>query len=137
MQYIRYIGLAHMRMITSDEFRQAGYPNVETQSWSYLNNFSVPIDNFTDDVLEGVIKPDPSFVVVGGDEYRPRMLERQMTPAEAVAPRINMMGAVGAGNASAGLSGATPQGFTGSGPTPGGGGGAPTSTTTGPGSGTD
>lgn len=137
MQFIKYVGTAHVRMITADEFRLAGFPDMETKSWNFANNHAVPIDDFPGDVLEKVITPDPFLIVVGGKEHEPRNLGYPMTPGQAAGPRIDMTGAMRAETPSAGLSGRSEQGFTGSGPTPGGGGSTPTTVTTGPGSTTD
>ena len=134
MQFIKYIGTAHRRIISADDFRRAGIPNQQTVEWSYANNFSVPIDSLSEEVLRKAIEPDPLFIVVGGEEHEPRFLGQRMTPAQAAGPRVDMMGAVNAKSTSAALS----QPFTsGSGATPGGGGSTPTTVTTGPGSGTD
>lgn len=90
-QFVKYIGPAHHRMITADEWRRAGVPDQETVVWSYHNAFSVAIDRLTDDALRVGIEPDEFFVVVGGDEHAPRDLVRRQTPAQAAGEgRIDM-----------------------------------------------
>jgi hypothetical protein len=133
VQFIKYIGTAHRRIITADDFRRAGIKNQQTVEWSYENNFSVPVDDFPDDVLRQVFEPDPMFVVMGGDDHEPKFLGSRMTPAQAAGEgRVRMV----LDSASVPISRDSAGGFTGSGPTPGGS-AAPTTVTTGRGSGTD
>lgn len=81
MRYVKYIGLAHRRMILADEWRSVGI-DAETVSWDHTNAFMVPADKFTDEQLRKVIKPDTGFVVIGTDD-EPEPLEHDMTPAQA------------------------------------------------------
>lgn len=85
--YVRYIGLSQVRMITADQWRDAGLPEGETVKWDFTNAFMVPADRFTEEQLRVAIHPDPNFVVVGTDD-EPRRLEHDMTPAQASGPRI-------------------------------------------------
>ena len=100
MRYVRYIGLAHARMILADEWKTVGI-DAETVVWDHTNGFHVPADQFTDEQMRKVIGPDMGFVVVGTDE-EPEALPHAMTPAQASAPRVNMMAAVGAEDGSGG-----------------------------------
>lgn len=84
--YVKYIGLSQVRMITADQWRDAGLDG-ETVKWDFTNAFMVPADKFTDEQLRVAIHPDTSLVVVGTDE-EPRRLEHDMTPAQAATPRI-------------------------------------------------
>jgi hypothetical protein len=134
VQFVKYIGTAHRRIITAQDFRRAGFDH-QTVEWSYLNNFAVPIDDFPGDLLDKVIKPDQFFIVVGGDEHSPSNgTTQRLTPAQAAGPRIDMMGAVGARSGSQAVSGASAGG---TGPTPGGGSSSPTTVITGTGSADD
>lgn len=92
MEYVRYIGTAHRRQITADDFRAAGHRDQGTVEWSYRNNFSVPVDQFSDKVLDEVIRPDASLVIVGGEDHMaPRNLGTRQTPAQAAGEgRIDM-----------------------------------------------
>lgn len=94
MEFIKYIGTAHRRVITADDFRRAGFANQGTVEWSYANNFSVPLNDFSDDVLRRVIHGDPMLVVMGGEAHEPRYLGQRMTPAQAAGARIDIAGAM-------------------------------------------
>lgn len=133
MQFIKYIGTAHRRIITATDFQRAGIKDQQTVEWSYENNFSVALDDFPEDVVRRVFEPDPMFVVMGGDEHEPRYLGSRMTPAQAAGEgRVRMA----LDNPSEPISKDPEGGFTGSGPTRGGT-SAPKRATTGKGSGTD
>lgn len=119
MQVIKYIGLAHRRVISAEEWAAAGVTGMGTVEWSYMNNFSVPIDHFTDDALRVAIEPDNFFIVSGGDDPRELFRRRpRITPQEADRPEVDMMArvtpVVGSGASSGGPTGATTTG-TGSG----------------------
>lgn len=129
MQYLKYIGPVHRKIITAQDWRMAGVSDQETVEWSWVNGFSVPLDSLSDKAQRVIEEHEKdNFVVLGGEDNAPKFLGTVMTPAEAAAPRVDMMGVVGGSSGSAGLSG----GSTGA---PGG--AAPTTTATGPGSGSD
>lgn len=141
MEVVKYIGTAHRRIITARDWQEAGLDG-ETFEWSFRNGFSVPVDQFTEDQLADAIRPDPTFVIIGGEDadVKPRALSQNMTGQQAAeSPRIDMMGAVGTGNGSNGSSAASGSSEqpSGSGPTLGGGGTKPTKATRGTGSGSD
>lgn len=141
MNVVKYVGLAHKRRISAQDWKDAGF-EAETVEWSWLNGFSVPVEQFTQEQLEEVIEPDSGFVIVGGDEneVKPRRLPQRMTGQQAAdSPRIDMMRAVGApgtdrGSAAESEASTIPSG---SGPTPGGGSAKPSRGTRGTGSGSD
>lgn len=79
MRYVKYVGLAHQRILSATDWRQAGLPG-ETVVWNAGNGFSVPVDRFTEDQLRKAIDPDPSFIITGDT---PVVQVRDMVPAEA------------------------------------------------------
>ena len=87
--WVKYIGLAHVRMITADEFRRAGFPDQETVVWDYTNGHTVDAGQFSDEVMRRAIETDRDFIVVKSDEDLNRPLEHAMTPGQA-ASRIQM-----------------------------------------------
>lgn len=141
MKVVKYIGTAHRRRINATDWRDAGLEG-ESIEWSWQNGFAVPAEQFTEDQLREVIEPDSGFVIEEGEEsdVKPRRLEHRMTGQQFhQSPRVDVMGAVGAGTGSSGstdASGAS-DGPSGSGPTPGGGGDKPSRATRGTGSGHD
>lgn len=141
MQVVKYIGTAHRRRISAQDWRDAGLEG-ETVEWSFENGFTIPAEQFTEEQMREIIEPDSGFAIIGGedDEVRPRRLRQRMTGQQAhEAPRVDMMRAVGAptgASVSTASSGASDE-PSGSGPTPGGGGTKPSRATRGTGSGSD
>lgn len=128
MRYVKYVGLAHRRMITAQDWRGVGI-NGQTVVWEGSNGFAVPLDQFTDDQIRKAIDPDNSLVITGDDEeFVPQPVAGTMTPAQATQAVENPVNVVdmanGGGNVSTDESGAAGA--------PGG--DAPTTTTTGTGS---
>jgi len=81
MRYVTYIGLAHIRQITSQDWRSVGLTG-DTVVWSAQNGFAVPLDQFSEDQLQKGIYVDKDFVVTGGDEdFTPKPQSTDMTPA--------------------------------------------------------
>jgi hypothetical protein len=131
MNYVRYIGLSHARIITAQDWRSVGI-NGDTVVWSAQNGFAVATDVFTEEQIEKAIDPDPEFVITGNDEeFKPSPQNRDMTPAQVVqiteAPVdvVDMLNNPDDGST------------TDSGPNPGGGTAKPSRGTTGRGSGHD
>src|ERR1700759_5132900 len=126
-RWIKYIGPAHQRIITADNWRQVGIAG-DTVVWSAFNGFTVPADSLSEDQIRKAIENDPQFVIVGeDDDFTPQTQSRDMTPAgfaqvtEAPADEFAIVGG-------------TPDG---AGATPGGGSASPSTPTTGTGAGTD
>jgi hypothetical protein len=95
MEFVKYTGLSHRRVITADDFARAGVPDQAGVEWSFRNGFSVARDRFSDEAYERAIKDDPHLVLVGGDENAPRDLVTRQTPAQAAGEgRIDPMAAV-------------------------------------------
>lgn len=107
MRYVKYIGLAHRRGITAQEWRSVGI-NAETVFWGAENGFAIPADRFTDEQIRRAIDPDENFIIVGLDEA-PAPLPREMTPQEAEGPRVDIAGAMAAESSSAASSGPSQQ----------------------------
>ena len=106
MEFVKYVGTAHRRVISADDFRRAGFPDQGSVEWSPLNGFSVPVDSFAEGVLDGVIHPDRSLIIVS-DYVMPLSSTLRQTPAQhAGQGQVDMSGAVGARNAPAAVSGA-------------------------------
>lgn len=108
MEYVRYIGPSQTRLILADEWAAAGIPDMGSVEWSAANNFSVPVDRFTEDALDKAIRPDAGFVIVGGEHHAPKYVGRAgtLTPEQAAGMgRVDMMGATGATSVPAWLSG--------------------------------
>lgn len=81
MRYIRYIGLAHVRQITAQDWRTVGI-NGDTVSWSAFNGFAIPADQLTDEQIRKAIENDPEFVITGNDEdFTPQPQQTDMTPS--------------------------------------------------------
>jgi hypothetical protein len=130
-RWIKYIGPAHQRIITAENWRSVGI-NAETVVWSAFNGFSVPADSLTDEQISKAIDGDPQFVIVGeDDDFRPVTQTRDMTPALAAQAAENPVDVV------AMLDGAADGSTAASGVVPGAGGTAPTGTATGKGAGRD
>lgn len=113
MQFVRYVGLAHERVISADDWRRAGITDMETVVWTHHNGFTVPFDRFTDEAVRVAIEGDPSFIVVGGEPRDMMRGERTpMTPQQLFGPRVDMNAAAGVTNAAPVGSGAlaTPPG---------------------------
>jgi len=84
MRYIKYIGLAHIRQITAQDWRSVGLTG-DTVVWSARNGFAVPLDALTEDQIRKGIEIDPEFVITGGDEdFTPQPQTRDMTPSALV-----------------------------------------------------
>jgi hypothetical protein len=79
MRYVKYIGLAHQRMITPGDWRTVGV-NGETAVWNAQNGFSVPLDRFSEDQIRKAIEPDANFIIT---DDTPTPQPRDMVPAEA------------------------------------------------------
>jgi hypothetical protein len=137
MRYVRYVGLAHVRQITADDWRRSGL-NGDTVQWDAFNGFAVPLDQFNDDQIRKAIESDSSFIITGDEdeEFEPDTTTATvpMTPQQLEGPRVDILGGDGAANASTGRTEAFPDGVNDN-ATPGG--DAPTTTTTGRGSGKD
>lgn len=85
-RFIKYIGPAHVRQITAQEWRQVGI-TADTVVWGGFNGWSVDASNFTDDQIRKAIEPDSNFVIVGvdeGDEPQP-VLNDRATPTSVAA----------------------------------------------------
>ena len=84
MRYVRYIGLAHVRQITTQDWRSVGLTG-DTVVWSARNGFAVPLDALTEDQIRKGIENDPEFVITGeGDdqkEFVPKPQQDDMTPS--------------------------------------------------------
>lgn len=131
MRYVRYVGLAHVRMLTAADWRSVGI-NGETAVWNAQNGFAVPLDFFTEDQIAKGIDADPELIITGDDEdFEPQPVNRDVTPSMARQIVENPVDVPGM------LDGAERASTTGSGPTPGGGSGTPTTVATGRGSGHD
>lgn len=75
--FVKYVGPSHIRAISADEWKAAGFPNGESVVWDWTNAFSIPADKFTPDQLRDVIEVDGAdFVIVSGDEHAPRKLAK-------------------------------------------------------------
>lgn len=80
-RWIKYIGTAHQRIITAENWRGVGV-QADTVVWSAHNGFQVLADSFTEDQMRKAIDPDPTFVVTGeDDDFRPQSLNQDVTPA--------------------------------------------------------
>lgn len=100
MRYVRYIGLAHERQITADEWRRIGI-TADSVVWNSYNGFAVPLDQFSDDQIRKAIEQDNGFVITGDEEFTPDLSARRpMTPQELESPRVDILGADGAENVS-------------------------------------
>lgn len=104
MRYVKYVGLAHTRMLTAADWRSKGI-TADPVVWDAFNGFAVPLDAFTEDQLRKVIEPDDNLIVVGenedGSEFVPDLsAARQMTPSEFEAPRVDILDPVDVPNAS-------------------------------------
>ncbi len=103
MEFIKYIGTSHRRVITENDFRSVGVNGQGGVEWSYANNFSVARDRLTDDAYAKAIEHDRHFVLVGGDDNAPRNLGTRQTPAQAAGEgRINPGVALGTNDAVSG-----------------------------------
>jgi hypothetical protein len=85
MRYVRYIGLAHIRQITAQDWRSVGI-NGDAVAWSAYNGFAVPLDALTEDQLQKAIYNDPEFVITGegddqNEEFVPKPQTSDMTPS--------------------------------------------------------
>lgn len=84
MRYVTYIGLAHVRQITSQDWRSVGI-NADTVVWSARNGFAVPLDALTEDQIKKGIEVDRDFVITGSDEdFIPKPQATDMTPSQLV-----------------------------------------------------
>lgn len=111
MEFVKYIGPSQVRMILPEEWAAAGVTDMGTVGWSAVNNWSVPVDSFTDKAMEVAIRPDPAFVVIGGEQHAPRYIgaEGTLTPEQgAGVGRVDMNTAAGVNRVPAWLSGASP-----------------------------
>jgi len=126
-KWIKYIGPAHQRVITADNWRSVGLTG-DTVVWSAFNGFTVPADSLSEEQVRKAIEHDSQFVIVGeDDDFRPQVQTRDMTPSsleQTVENPLDVFATVGG----------TPSG---SGATPGGGSDAPSTPTTGTGGGSD
>lgn len=68
MQFVKYIGTAHRRGITVEDWKRAGFPNQDAVWWGAENGWAVSADQFSDDIMNKVIKPDRGLVVINTDE---------------------------------------------------------------------
>lgn len=114
MRYIRYVGLAHIRQITAQDWRSVGI-TADPVVWSGRNGFAVAVDSLTEDQIRKAIDPDPSFVITGeGDEgdFTPAPQTIDMTPSQLDQAVNNPVDVLDLANAGSDAS------QTGSGPTP-------------------
>lgn len=134
MRYVRYIGLAHIRQITAQDWRSVGI-NGDPVVWSAYNGFAVPLDSLTEDQIRKAIEPDRDFVITGEDggdeEFTPHPQQTDMTPAQLDQTVENPVDVLGIANGDANVSTAESETFA----APGG--ASPTSTGTGSGGGSD
>jgi hypothetical protein len=103
-KFIKYVGLAHRRGITSQEWASIGI-NADSVWWGAENGFAVSADRLTDAQIRKAIEPDKNFIIVGLDEA-PDALPHDMTPAQADGPRVDIRGAMDAPEPSTAKSGA-------------------------------
>lgn len=95
MQYVRYIGAAHRRVITSGEWRSAKLKGDQVV-WEAQNGFAVPLDMFSEDQIKRAIEPDPDLVITGEDEeFEPAYSPVDMTPRELIQSVENPIDVVG------------------------------------------
>lgn len=116
MRYVRYVGLAHSRQITADDWRRVGI-NAGTIEWNAFNGFAVPFDQFTDQMIRKAVERDPHLIVTGeGEDQEQEFVpdvtsaNRPMTPQEFEAPRVDILAGDDPENASAGNTEAFPDG---------------------------
>lgn len=111
MQYVRYVGAAHRRVISASDWRSARLTGDQVV-WEAQNGFAVPLDLFTEKQIETAIKPDPDLVITGEDEeFQPTPRPVDMTPRELAYTLENQVDLVAVLNgdapAPAGISGAS------------------------------
>jgi len=94
MQYVRYIGLAHIRRITRDDWRSVGLDH-ETVEWNRFNGFSVPVDQFSEKELNIAIRSDKRDFIIVGQDSEPQALPENTTPEMLTMPQIDLNSAVG------------------------------------------
>lgn len=83
-QFVKYVGPAHRRRITTQNWATEGIQNADTVVWGWEENgFSVPSGQFSDKQMD-VLRRDGAFVVVGGDEHAPRGLAFRQTGEQAI-----------------------------------------------------
>lgn len=84
MRYVRYIGRAHQRIITPQEWRGVGI-TADTAVWNAMNGFAIPADQFTEAQMKKAINGDSDLVLTDEDEeFEPTPQTRDMTPAELI-----------------------------------------------------
>jgi hypothetical protein len=64
--YVKYFGTAGVRVITADEWRQAGVNDMETVTWHAGNGYMVSREKFSDDAWP-FIKADVLLFEVSSD----------------------------------------------------------------------
>lgn len=130
MEFVRYIGPSHTRVITADEWAAAGVPDMGSVEWSAVNGFSVPLERFTEKALQVAIYPDEGLVIVEGEQHAPHYIGAAgtLTPEQAAGVgRVDVGAALGVNRVPAWLSGPSTTALP----------AAPTTVTTGKGSGSD
>ena len=64
---IKYIGTANGgRIITKQQWLEAGFKGVDTLRWNRANNWTISAEGLPDDVLEN-LKSDETLVFIPGD----------------------------------------------------------------------
>lgn len=84
MRYIKYIGPAHMRQITADEWKRVGI-QADTVIWGNFNGWSVGADLLTDEQIRRAIDPDSNFVIVGSENMPKPVMNDRATPTAVAA----------------------------------------------------
>lgn len=82
MRFVRYVGPAHRRMISSADWK-SGRMSGDTVVWDASNGFVVPIDQFSDEQIKKAIEPDASLMIVEmDDDFEVKPGPYDMTPRE-------------------------------------------------------
>lgn len=90
MRFVKYIGPAHVRQITAQDWRQAGLTG-DTVIWANFNGWSVDADSLTEEQIKRAIEPDSNFVIVGEDEAPKPVLNDRATPTTVAAGEFDLM----------------------------------------------
>lgn len=87
--FVKYIGLAHVRVITADEWKGAGVTDQGTTVWDFRNGHSVRADEFGDRAM-ALMRGDTGFVIVGSETDLTLPLAHEMTPGQAGSPKVDV-----------------------------------------------
>jgi hypothetical protein len=63
-QYIKYIGVATLRVMGPKEWAAAGVNSTASFEWNYLNKKRIPRSAFTDEQLQYLLRVDDRFQLV-------------------------------------------------------------------------